>query len=208
MESLPESTSTNNSSTLIRSENVPIETWYMQMLLDLDCTPWYYNIASGAANWVLLAGYLVIPGTFTSLQKSDSLNNNLNTTQTGQAIVATVQNPPLLVIACSFLGVGAASVTWLFRVRRDNYIWLVSRIFIPNCLNSLAGLLTTIVNIYTAKNGDWSIMALLTTIMTGLVLAILVALIIVYKFGKLQKVRQEHDLEIKAEFCKVSPGQA
>ena len=71
----------------------------------------------------------------------------------------------------------------------------------PNCLNSLAGLLTTIVNIYTAKSGDWSIMALLTTIMTGLVLVISVALTIVYKFGKLQKVRQEHDLEIRAGFC-------
>ncbi|KAL4745865.1 uncharacterized protein BDW70DRAFT_166201 [Aspergillus foveolatus] len=204
MEPSPVSDSPNNYSPPTRSDTVPIRTEYMQMLLDLDYIPWYYNLASSTANWVLLAGYLVIPGTFTSLQKSDTLNDSLSKTKTGQAIIATVQNPPLLVIACTFLVVGAACMAWLFWERRDNYIWLVNRLFIPTCLNSLAGLLTTIINIYTAKSGDWSIMALLTTIMTGLALSISVTLTVVYKFGKLQRLRQEHDMEIKAGFCKVS----
>ncbi|KAL4982527.1 hypothetical protein BDW68DRAFT_170658 [Aspergillus falconensis] len=55
----------------------------MHMLLDLDYIPWYYNVISSIANWVLLAGYLVIPGTFTSLQKSDMLNDDLSTSETG-----------------------------------------------------------------------------------------------------------------------------
>jgi hypothetical protein len=91
----------------------------MQMLLDLDYTPWHYNITSSTANWVLLPGYLSIPGTFTSLQKSDTLDESLRTSETGQAIIATAQNPPLLAIACSFLVVGAACMTWLFWRRRD-----------------------------------------------------------------------------------------
>lgn len=99
------------------------------MLLDLDFIPWYFNIASGVANWVLLAGYLVIPGTFTSLQKSDTLNGSLSNTETGQAIIGTIQNPPILVIACSFLVAGAACMLWLFWERRDNYIWLINRLF-------------------------------------------------------------------------------
>jgi hypothetical protein len=74
----------------------------------------------------------------------------------------------------------------------------------PTCLNSLAGLLTTLVNIYTAKNGDWSIMAVLTTIITGLTFTVSVALTTLFKFVKLERLRREHDLEIKAGFCQVS----
>jgi hypothetical protein len=34
-------------------------------------------------------------------------------------------------------------------------------------MNAVAGLATTLINIYTARDGDWSIMALITTIITG-----------------------------------------
>ncbi|KAL4934748.1 hypothetical protein BDV06DRAFT_208337 [Aspergillus oleicola] len=54
----PESDTPNKCSTLTRSDTIPIQTQYIQMLLDLDYIPWYYNIASSTANWVLLAGYL------------------------------------------------------------------------------------------------------------------------------------------------------
>jgi hypothetical protein len=52
--------------------NLTIETEYVHMLLELDTIDWVYNFLSSFANWTLLAGYLVIPGTFTTLQKSDT----------------------------------------------------------------------------------------------------------------------------------------
>ncbi|KAB8239021.1 uncharacterized protein BDW43DRAFT_305906 [Aspergillus alliaceus] len=64
-----------------------IETRYVRMLLELDYIPWFYNTSASAAHWALLAGYLVIPGTFTSLQKSDFLTEGLETNRTGKAIL-------------------------------------------------------------------------------------------------------------------------
>ncbi|OJZ80090.1 hypothetical protein ASPFODRAFT_53964 [Aspergillus luchuensis CBS 106.47] len=52
-------------------------TRYIEMLLEVDHMPWIYNIIASVAHWVLLAGYLVIPGTFTSLQKSEKLEQAL-----------------------------------------------------------------------------------------------------------------------------------
>ncbi|OJJ83482.1 uncharacterized protein ASPGLDRAFT_48030 [Aspergillus glaucus CBS 516.65] len=76
-----------------------IETRYEQMLLDE--VPWYLNLVAEFAHWALLAGYLVIPGTFTSLQKSDALKKSLDKTEAGKAILNTIQNSPLVVTAQS-----------------------------------------------------------------------------------------------------------
>jgi hypothetical protein len=107
-----------------------IETQYVQMLLQLDCIPWWHNFLSSLAGWVLLAGYLVVPGTFTSLQKSDSLKDGMGVNIAEKAIISTVQNPPLIAIACSLLCLGAGIMAWLFWKWKDNYIWLINRLFL------------------------------------------------------------------------------
>lgn len=63
----------------------------------------------------------------------------------------------------------------------------------PTLLNSSAGLLTTMISLYTGHGGDWSIMALLTVIASGLSVASSSILLIIYKFIKLEKVKQQHD---------------
>ena len=84
-----------------------VETRYVQMLIELFDIPWFYNLFASAAHWVLLAGYLVIPGTFTSLQKSDALREGLDKDKASQAILNTIQNPPLAAISCAFFALGA-----------------------------------------------------------------------------------------------------
>lgn len=101
---------------------------YVQMLLDVDHMPWIYNVIASVAQWTLLAGYLVVPGTFTSLQRSDKIEP-LGDISTGKAILGTIQNPPLLAIACFLFSIGASLLFWLYWEWRENYIWLVSRIF-------------------------------------------------------------------------------
>ncbi|KAL3439690.1 hypothetical protein BJX65DRAFT_300938 [Aspergillus insuetus] len=174
MEAFSKPDTTNECLALPRTNTIPIKTKYMHMLLDLDYIPWYYNVISSITNW-----------------KSDLLNDDLSTNETGQAIVASIQNPPILAIACTFLVMGLTGMVWLFWKRRDNYIWLINRL--PTCLNSLAGLLTTL-----------SIMAVLTIIITRLTFTVSVALTTLFKFVKLERLRREHDLEIKAGFCQVS----
>ncbi|GLA21325.1 hypothetical protein AnigIFM62618_010632, partial [Aspergillus niger] len=72
---------------------------YIQMLLEVDHMPWIYNIIASVAHWVLLAGYLVIPGTFTSLQTSEKLKQALIDNGANKAVLNKIQNPPLLAIA-------------------------------------------------------------------------------------------------------------
>ncbi|KAJ5741591.1 hypothetical protein N7533_011000 [Penicillium manginii] len=183
-----------DSSTLQR--NAPhyesFETRYARMIVEADEVPWQYNILASAAHWILLAGYLVVPGTFTSLQKSDAVSKDFMASEAGEMVLDKIQNPPLLAIACFLFVTGLIIMAWLYWEHRGNYIWLINRIFMPTLLNALAGLLTTIISLYTAHGGNWSIMALLTVIASGLSVASCLALLIIYKFGKLEKLRQEH----------------
>ncbi|KAL4927718.1 uncharacterized protein BDV17DRAFT_299032 [Aspergillus undulatus] len=182
-----------------------VETEYVRMLLELQDIHWGYNALAGFAGWTLLAGYLVIPGTFTSLQNSDSLQDKAAQDNVGSAVLKTIQNPPLVGIAWTFLGVGAGTMGLLFHKWRHNYLWLINRLFIPTLLNTAAGLLTTIINIYTAKDGYWSIMAVLTVVSSGTLAAASMVLTALYKFWKLRIVQEEHERETEAGIRQVYP---
>lgn len=108
----------------------PVQTQYVRMIVEADQVPWQYNVLASAAHWVLLAGYLVMPGTYTSLQKSDAVHNGLAQNEAGELILDTIQNPPLLVTACLFFTTGLAVMAWLSWEYRNNYIWLVNRVFV------------------------------------------------------------------------------
>ena len=54
------------------------------------------------------------------------------------------------------------------------------------------------ISLYTGHGGDWSIMALLTVIASGLSFASSTTLLILYKFMKLVKVKQEYNQIISA----------
>lgn len=104
---------------------------YIKMLKEEDQMSMKYNFFVGAANWSLLAGYLVIPGTFTSLQKSAKVEEALKENETGRSVLRTLQNPPLLAIACFFLIAGFTALAWLlhFEKLRRNYTWLIHKLF-------------------------------------------------------------------------------
>lgn len=200
------------------------DTVYVQMLLDLDNIPWNHNFCAGLFNWILLAGYLIVPGTFTSLQKSNTIQNHLDQHGIEQAILNTIQNPPLLFIASILFFFGAVGMLWLGRTWRNNYIWLINRLFLsvfkneyfacitvcrklltklsPGLLNSFAGLLTSLINVYTAQSGDWSIMATATITITGLSTTVTASLFFLYKFQKLRQVKQAHEHKMRKELRK------
>ncbi|KAJ5878302.1 hypothetical protein N7455_001767 [Penicillium solitum] len=60
------------------------ETPYTRMLKEEAQMNWTYNLLASGANWVLLAGYLVIPGTFTSLKESNSVEETLEKNNAGR----------------------------------------------------------------------------------------------------------------------------
>ena len=69
----------------------------------------------------------------------------------------------------------------------------------PGILNSLAGLVAIITNIYTARNKLWSRIVIVTTAITGTCGSILMILFFVYYFWNLRHVKEEHARLFEAE---------
>lgn len=65
-------------------------TRYMNMLLALDGIPRLHNILAAFFTWILLAGFVLLPGTFTSLQSVTGVNN-----QNEEEAIEAIQHLPL-----------------------------------------------------------------------------------------------------------------
>ena len=109
-------------------ERPPFSTKYMDMLLELDTISTLHNILAGAFTWLLLAGFVFLPGTFTSIVNSPTLKTGAG--KAGKAVVKTVQNLPLLGVAAACCLIGASGMSWLWWIYRSEYIWLISRLFL------------------------------------------------------------------------------
>ena len=124
----------NMTTALSRASQIddPIETTYVRMLKEEAEMDISSNITVGVANWALLAGYLVIPGTFTSLQTSNKVEKLLQVNKAGRTVLHIIQNPPLLAIACFLLVSGIGALIWLVRFPklRGNYLWLINKLFV------------------------------------------------------------------------------
>ena len=138
----------------------------MSMLLGLDTIPRMHNIAASFFTWILLAGFVIFPGTFTSLS---TLTNDagFSSNKTAHDILLSVKHVSLLYIAAFCSGIGAIGMMYLWFRWRANFVWLLNRIFLPGCLNSFAGLISTLVNVYSQQGGNWSVTAWITAAVTG-----------------------------------------
>ena len=113
------------------SPDIPsVQTRYMSMLLHLDEIPRLDTILAGLFTWVLLAGYVVFPGTFTSLRNSKTVKNAGSNSNAEKTVVNTVQNVPLLWLAAICCIIGALGMCWLWWRWQENFIWLINRIFL------------------------------------------------------------------------------
>jgi len=103
----------------------------MDMLLHLDEIPRIHNIAASLFTWVILAGYLVVPGTFTSFKNSEAFQQaESNQDDIAHNIVHSIANIGLLYLSAGFCGVGTVGCLWMWYRWRNNYVWLINRIFL------------------------------------------------------------------------------
>ncbi|MCJ1414190.1 hypothetical protein MMC32_000515 [Xylographa parallela] len=177
-------------------------TRYMEMLLDLDKIPRLHNICASFFTWLLLAGYVVFPATFTTVNKDNKITQAAQT-ELERQILNGVRNAPLLYVAAVCCIVGSSGMIWLWFKWRSNYVWMINRIFLPGLLNSVAGLISTLVNIYSAQNGDFSITAKVTVIATGVCAAITALLFLLYNNWALSRVKETHQKAMDGELIKV-----
>lgn len=103
-----------------------LRTRYMVMSIQANQVPVFFDICAGFASWLTLAGFIVLPATFTSLKTSKNFSGFAG----GKEVQEVVRNLELLPLAAILCCVGIAGSSWLWRRWRRNYIWLVSRIFL------------------------------------------------------------------------------
>lgn len=102
----------------------PTVTPYMSMLLAVDKIPQIHNFAASFFTWILLAGFVLFPGTFTSLKNSGG-NNTI-----AKEALNVIDHVSLFVIAFLCSGIGAAGMGYLWWRWMKNYIWLVNKVFL------------------------------------------------------------------------------
>ncbi|KAJ7111929.1 hypothetical protein C8R44DRAFT_833240 [Mycena epipterygia] len=162
-----------------------MDTKYVNMLL----AP-VYNILASFFTWILLAGFVLFPGTFTNLQTNNELS------AIGVTAVNVIKHLSLYVITWVCTGIGAAGMLWLWYRWQANYIWLVNRIFMPGFLNSLAGVLSMLASVLGTQSASLSISSKSTIIVTSVVAGICGGLTAFYIFVLIRRIKKQHDAEI------------
>jgi hypothetical protein len=66
----------------------------------------------------------------------------------------------------------------------------------PGFLNSLAGAISTLVNVYAQQDGTWSLTAKITIIVVGSIGIINGGLFVLYEYWMLERVRSTHEQEM------------
>ncbi|ORY05165.1 hypothetical protein BCR34DRAFT_544032 [Clohesyomyces aquaticus] len=175
-----------------------VQTRYISMLLALDAIPTFHNFLASFFTWLLLAGYLVFPATFSSFQKRglDDMEAGARN-ELEKKILGTVKNVSLLYVAAFCCGVGVAGSTWLWWKHRKNYVWVIQRLLVPCLMNSIAGLLSTLVNVYSARDGQYSVTAKATLGVTGAFSVVGAALFLLYNYVALSSVKRKHRHEVR-----------
>lgn len=169
----------------------------MNMLLDLDAVPKVHNMLASFFTWILLAGFIIFPGTFTSIQGLDL--DDPSRSDAEKWVLRRVKNVPLLVIAGVCCVIGASGMCWLWYRWQKNFIWLVNRIFLPGALHGLAGEISTIVNVFSQQGGKFSTTALVTAIVTGACAVICGLMVLWYSLWKLERVKRAHHRTLGTE---------
>ena len=110
------------------------DTEYMGMLLHqtqtIERRP-YWNILAAALTWILLAGFIVLPGTYTNFQNSEIIQAAKDDQSTlGNRILAQIAAPGLLVVAAILCGIGTLGIIGLWYKWRKNYVWLINKLLL------------------------------------------------------------------------------
>jgi hypothetical protein len=107
-------------------DNQNKESPYMIMCIQANQARRWYTVGAALFSWLILAGYLVLPHTFTSLQSSKALTGS----KSGQMLQSTIQNFQLLPFAGIFCFIGILGSSLLWYIWRENYVSLITYIFL------------------------------------------------------------------------------
>ncbi|KAL6409082.1 hypothetical protein AUP68_05451 [Ilyonectria robusta] len=119
-------TSNTRSSSPSQSPRTERQSSYGAMVLEAHEVPVFNCMIAAVSNWLFLAGFVVLPGTFTSLSHAALLSKS----QAGREVQDFIRNMSLLAVVILCCSVGGAGIGWVSWKLRGNYVWLVDRIFL------------------------------------------------------------------------------
>lgn len=112
----------NGEQALISSECSP----YQDLIRQSNKVPRLDNLLATLLGWILFVGFVVFPGTFTPMSHAGIFSHS----HLRRVAQLTTQNVPLVWIATASCLLGALGLSWLWLTYKNNYIWLVGRIFL------------------------------------------------------------------------------
>ncbi|KAF9044381.1 hypothetical protein BJ165DRAFT_1347319 [Panaeolus papilionaceus] len=184
---------------LFRGATSHMESEYVHMVLALDDISVFYNIMAAFFTWILLAGFVLFPGTFANLQSAAAQHNLPTNSPIVLAAVNSITTLPLFVVASACAGMGIIGMLWLTWRWHKNYIWVLNKIFIPGLLNSLAGLLSTLANIYGTQKGEFSEPSRITLLVLICCSGVCLFLVVIYAFWLLRRIKSKHHVDVGVE---------
>ncbi|KAK4190633.1 hypothetical protein QBC35DRAFT_62027 [Podospora australis] len=184
---------------------------YMTMLLSLDKIPRLHNILVVFFTFLLLLGFVIIPGSFTSIKRkveeSDAGITISLPGQSGQAgaanrdrLLLSKSNTAAMVIGFVLIITGTFGSAWLALRWRRNYVWLLNKLYMPMILNAIAGIIAAVTNVYALQFGEWSTQAIIAMIIEASVLVVCGLLFLVYNYWLVMMVKVD-----KGERAAVGP---
>jgi len=176
----------------------------MILRMDKEIKPYYFGLA-GFFSWLLLAGFLVSPTTYSSVRYLDAPKQ---TGDIGKAVMHAVRNIPLIFIASFACIIAAVGLAWLWTRWHHNHIWIhrylvmyvlprfpaspfgsEAYISSPTMLHSLMGLISTLLNVYGTQEGQWSITAIISVAIIGACLISSTTAYVTYEYVLLPKLK-------------------
>jgi hypothetical protein len=123
---------------------------------------WGVNHSASLSLCLLLTGLIIFPSTF-----PDPVHEHRK--------ISIIRS-----LAGSFVLLGATGICWLWYKHRDDYTWLMDRLFLPGFSACFAGSVTMIMFTEFFLDGQWSKVATVTTMGTGLCMVVFIVLHRIY----------------------------
>lgn len=162
--------------------NASFQTRYMNMAMSTERIPRVHNILSNVFAWMILLAFILAPANFCG--KADGDDDVVS--------YHPIPSTALLAASCTIFGLGSLGMLWLALCWRRNYIWLMNRIYLPLMLNSLAGLIGSLV-IVDIQNHMWfSVAAYVSLGIEGATLLLSGGLFFYTHYLLLGKLKREH----------------
>src|SRR4051812_42395787 len=98
----------------------PTPNSYEAKLKQSDQAPYSHTIFAAVCSWLLLAGFVFFPGTFSSAQHSDELKSLADNNKVASVAYYFVRHPPLLGLAATCIVLSLLGLSWLWFKYKTN----------------------------------------------------------------------------------------